>query len=146
MKTKRLFHFRPEYFLTPVFVLIMCKLLRSSERYLQSLVGVLCALCPVGDSRDTSSTSEVGRRLGDVGIVALPVLCPGLARLQQVTTEPYHCRSVYLQCEQPRSSEINCMKLLQKVTPFSEYKHPYVLLIGALYCFIAINRSPALFK
>lgn len=60
------------------------QMFRSSERYLQSLVGVLCALCPVGDSRDTSSTSEAGRRLGDVGIVALPVLCPGLVKLQQV--------------------------------------------------------------
>lgn len=58
----------------------------ATERCLQSFVGVLCALCPCpsGDSRDTSSTSEAGRRLGDVCIVALPVLCPGLRRFQKV--------------------------------------------------------------
>lgn len=58
----------------------------STERCVQSFVGVLCALCPwpSGDSRDTSSTSEAGRRLGDVCIVALPVLCPVLARLREV--------------------------------------------------------------
>eukprot|EP00752_Nemacystus_decipiens_P010771 g9583.t2 len=60
----------------------------ATERCLQSFVGVLCALCPcpVGDSRDTTSTSEAGRRLGDVCIVALPVLCPGLRRFQEMNT------------------------------------------------------------
>lgn len=61
-----------------------CKRKSSVERYLQSLVGVLSALCPVGDTRDTSSTSEVGRRLGDVCTMTLPVLCPGLTRFHQV--------------------------------------------------------------
>ncbi|CBN77602.1 hypothetical protein Esi_0004_0241 [Ectocarpus siliculosus] len=58
----------------------------ATERCLQSFVGVLCALCPYpsGDSRDTASTSEAGRRLGDVCIVSLPVLCPGLGRYQLV--------------------------------------------------------------
>ena len=58
----------------------------STERCVQSFVGVLCALCPwpSGDSRDTSSTSEAGRRLGDVCIVALPVLCPVLTRFRKV--------------------------------------------------------------
>ena len=62
----------------------------ATERCLQSFVGVLCALCPCpsGDSRDTSSTSEAGRRLGDVCIVALPVLCPGLRRFQEVGNSP----------------------------------------------------------
>lgn len=58
----------------------------ATEWCLQSFVGVLCALCPCpsGDSRDTTSKSEAGRRLGDVCIVALPVLCPGLGRYQLV--------------------------------------------------------------
>lgn len=62
----------------------------ATERCLQSFVGVLYALCPCpsGDSRDTSSTSEAGRRLGDVCIVALPVLCPGLRRFQKVGWRP----------------------------------------------------------
>ncbi|CAM9652718.1 unnamed protein product [Ascophyllum nodosum] len=58
----------------------------SPERCLQSLVGVLCTLCPLGDARDTSSTSEAGRRLGDVCTVALPVLCPCLQKFQMMHT------------------------------------------------------------
>ncbi|CAM9123769.1 unnamed protein product, partial [Hapterophycus canaliculatus] len=60
----------------------------SIERCLQSFVGVLCALCPcpAGDSRDTSSTSEAGKRLGDVCVVALPVLCPVLGKIRQMHT------------------------------------------------------------
>ncbi|CAN0153209.1 unnamed protein product, partial [Pylaiella littoralis] len=60
----------------------------STERCLQSFVGILEALCPcpAGGSKDTSSTSEAGRRLGDLCIVTLVVVCPGLARFQQMHT------------------------------------------------------------
>lgn len=94
----------------------------ATERCLQSFLGVLCALCPCpsGDSRDTTSTSEAGRRLGDVCIVALPVLCPGLGRYQLVR-EDHTVRSLGIR----RGGDRDDKDYYQQAVEISRSCHPH---------------------